>query len=255
MIELLSNTGFIMYNKALAHLLGVNEAILVGELCAKYQYWLGEGSLLKNDGWFYITAKDIHTDTGLTPYQQRNAISKLRDAGILETRLADNPARLYFHLMENMLYNLLSRNCTTRCQETAQLDVKKLDNYYIGITKKETKKETKNKNICGSVLKHPYGEFQKVLLSDEEYSKLVQRLGKDGAGDYIDRLDGWLAEGHSKKNHYATILNWWRKDGGVPAAEPEITHIPCRERTAEEIRNMSVEELIDCADFGGSGSG
>ena len=36
-VELLSNTGYIMYNKALARVLGVNEAIMVGELCARYQ--------------------------------------------------------------------------------------------------------------------------------------------------------------------------------------------------------------------------
>lgn len=60
--------------------------------------------------------------------------------------------------------------------------------------------------------KEPLGEFGKVLLSEDEQSRLVQRLGKDKAKDYIDRLDGWLAEGNAKKNHYATILNWWRKD-------------------------------------------
>lgn len=67
--------------------------------------------------------------------------------------------------------------------------------------------------------KKTYGEFKKVQLSETEYNKLVQRLGKDGLSDYIDRLDGWLAEGNKKKCHYATILNWWRKDhpkeGGV----------------------------------------
>ncbi len=65
--------------------------------------------------------------------------------------------------------------------------------------------------------KGTYGsEFKKVKLTDDEYGKLVERLGKDSAADYIDRLDGWLAEGHRKKSHYATILNWWRKDNNEP---------------------------------------
>lgn len=66
------------------------------------------------------------------------------------------------------------------------------------------------------------GEFQKVKLTDDEYGKLVERLGKDSAADYIDRLDGWLAEGHKKKNHYATILNWWRKDNPQTASEGSV---------------------------------
>ena len=57
-----------------------------------------------------------------------------------------------------------------------------------------------------------YGEFKKVKLLDTEYSKLAERMGKSSCEDYIARLDGWLAEGNTKKNHYATILNWWRRD-------------------------------------------
>lgn len=74
--------------------------------------------------------------------------------------------------------------------------------------------------------KKKYGtEFGLVKLTDAEHEKLISRLGKARTLDYIDRLDGWLAEGNSKKSHYATILNWWKKDypdeaskGGVNSA-------------------------------------
>lgn len=77
------------------------------------------------------------------------------------------------------------------------------------------KNKKKYKNISPPIdppLKREYGEFKKVKLTDDEYERLVQRLGKDETGKYIVRLDGWLAEGNTKKNHYATILNWVRKD-------------------------------------------
>ena len=158
MIELLSNTGFIMYNKSLARLLGVNAAILVGELCSKYQYWLEEGSLLENDGWFYITQRDVHEDTGLTPYQQRNAVQVLKDEGILETKLSGNPAKLFFHISEIMLNNLLSINFTTRCQETSQL--------YIRNTKKDNK-------IMSEVKPQTFSEDSEELkLSHYLFSKM-----------------------------------------------------------------------------------
>lgn len=68
-----------------------------------------------------------------------------------------------------------------------------------------------------------YGEeFKNVKLTDDEYGKLVERLGKDSAADYIDRLDGWLAEGHRKKSHYATILNWWRKDNPQKVSDRSV---------------------------------
>ena len=78
----------------------------------------------------------------------------------------------------------------------------------------EMKVNENTPSVSPSLEKKSYGkEFGKVRLTDDEYGKLVQRLGKDSAADYIERLDGWLAEGNTKKNHYATILNWFRKDG------------------------------------------
>lgn len=241
LIELLSNTGFIMYNKAVSRLLGTNESILLGELCSKYQYWMSEGSLASNDGWFYITQREIQDDTGLTPYQQRNAIQTLKDAGIIFTALRGNPATTHFQVSEIMLHNLLSRNFISSYEETAQQDVKKLDNYIIRNNKKENKKEKK------IYISPAMGEFENVYLTADEKDRLVQRLGKDRTEGYIERLSGWLAEGHTKKNHYATILNWWRKDGGQavqPDAPAEVVTVPTKPRTAEDIKKLSVEELL-----------
>lgn len=139
MIELLSNTGFIMYSKKAAKLFGVNGAILLGELCAKYQYWLDNGGLLENEGWFFCTREDIGSDTMLSPFQQREAMRVLTENAVLETKLMGMPSRTYYRINADVLYTMMSRNLTPRHQETLHHDIKKLDT-----TKKETKKETKN---------------------------------------------------------------------------------------------------------------
>ena len=60
-------------------------------------------------------------------------------------------------------------------------------------------------------VKHKYGEYKNVLLSDEELEKL-----KNEFSDYeerIERLSSYVAStGKSYKNHLATIRNWARKD-------------------------------------------
>ena len=57
-----------------------------------------------------------------------------------------------------------------------------------------------------------HGEFQNVFLTDEEYQKLTDRLGEQ-ADDYIERLSCYLKQtGRRYKSHYATILNWQRRD-------------------------------------------
>ena len=65
--------------------------------------------------------------------------------------------------------------------------------------------------------KTAYGELGNVLLTEDEHTKLVTRLGEAHAMGYIERLSLYIAQiGAMKaaryKSHYATILNWWHKD-------------------------------------------
>jgi hypothetical protein len=71
---------------------------------------------------------------------------------------------------------------------------------------KNDKNVKNDKNI-----KNIYGEFQNVKLTDAEFEKL-----KASFPDYqerIERLSAYIAStGKKYKSHYATILNWARKD-------------------------------------------
>ena len=54
--------------------------------------------------------------------------------------------------------------------------------------------------------KNKYGEFQNVLLTDEEYEKIKDKL------DIVEELSGYIAStGKRYSSHYATILNWARR--------------------------------------------
>lgn len=71
-------------------------------------------------------------------------------------------------------------------------------------------------NICDSdeppkPKKHKHGEYNNVLLTDEELEKL-QNEYPDWA-ERIERLSSYVAStGKRYKSHYATIRNWARKD-------------------------------------------
>ena len=59
--------------------------------------------------------------------------------------------------------------------------------------------------------KHKYGEYNNVLLTDEELDKLKSEYS-DWAHK-IENLSSYVAStGKSYKSHYATIRNWARKD-------------------------------------------
>ena len=82
-------------------------------------------------------------------------------------------------------------------------------------------------------VKHKYGEFENVLLSDAELEKLKERFS-----DWkhkIDNLSYYIgSKGDSYKDHYRTILNWARKDEQLTKAKDE-TRIYEHQVTQEDI--------------------
>ena len=76
---------------------------------------------------------------------------------------------------------------------------------------KEIKLDKDNKNKDKPV-RHKYGEYKNVLLSDEDMEKLKAEFPSDYE-ERIERLSCYIAStGKSYKNHLATIRNWAKKD-------------------------------------------
>ena len=62
------------------------------------------------------------------------------------------------------------------------------------------------------------GELGKdvVLLSDAQIEDLLDRMGMDCFDHYVDKLSCFIIKNDAKvKNHYETILKWWRQDSGL----------------------------------------
>ena len=69
-------------------------------------------------------------------------------------------------------------------------------------------------------VRHKYGMYEQVLLTDEDYEKLKVEFPHDYS-ERITRLDEYIAStGKKYKNHLATIRSWARKDT-KPAQAPK----------------------------------
>ena len=69
-------------------------------------------------------------------------------------------------------------------------------------------------------VRHKYGEYQNVLLSDEDYDKLVAEFPNDYE-ERIERLSFYIkSSGKSYKDHLATIRAWARKEADKPQNNP-----------------------------------
>ena len=74
---------------------------------------------------------------------------------------------------------------------------------------KNVKNVKKEKNIY---IRPALGEFENVLITEEELEKLKERFPYDWQ-DRIERLSEYMkSKGKRYKSHYATILTWAKKD-------------------------------------------
>lgn len=120
-----------------------------------------------------------------------------------------NEFNLYSNFEKNLKCDCISQTTGEKCQRRSS--------YHIN-----------GKNYCNqhgkSILskffrenhqddKKKYGEFENVLLNDEQYKKLVDDFPNDYE-DRIQRLDDYIqSKGKRYKDHLATIRNWARKEG------------------------------------------
>ena len=61
-------------------------------------------------------------------------------------------------------------------------------------------------------VKHRYGEYKNVLLTDDELEKLKERFPQDWERRIEDLSLGIESKGYKYKSHYAAILSWARRD-------------------------------------------
>ena len=74
---------------------------------------------------------------------------------------------------------------------------------------KKPKAKPKSKKIAPA--KSNYGEYSNVLLTEEEYNKLLIEI--PNASEYIEKLSSYMeSTGKTYKSHIATIRNWFRND-------------------------------------------
>lgn len=99
---------------------------------------------------------------------------------------------------------------------------------------KEIEIDTPSAAAPAKPVRHKYGQYKNVLLTDDDMTKLKAEFPKDW-NERIERLSEYIAsKGAKYKNHLATIRAWARKEGkpngtngrsGEGLAEPSGTGI------------------------------
>lgn len=98
--------------------------------------------------------------------------------------------------------------CTPEIDIDTDIDIDIEKDIDIERESEREKKKTKKKNIEP---KHRYGEYNNVLLTDNEYQKLQNEV--PNYQEWIQRCSEYVAStGRAYKSHYAAIKAWIRKE-------------------------------------------
>ena len=155
------------------------------------------------------TSKEI----GITPRQFRTALSKLEKNGEI-TKKATSKFTIITVENYNKYQDVLTES-DKRMTSERQTDDKRMTSERQTDDNIQESKESKNvKKVKNNIYICPHaGEFENVKLTKEELDKL-QISYSDCYEEYIEKLSSYLAQtGKRYKSHYATLLNWIRRDG------------------------------------------
>lgn len=176
-------------------------------------------------GQVLTSIKRISENTGLSFQSIRTSLSKLEKSGEINKQTTNKYAIISINKYND--YQETNKQLTNKQQTTNNIKEYKEEKEYINIKEKIYKKEK-------------YGSFENVLLTEEEYNKLKERYP-----DYqekIENLSSYIAsKGAKYKSHYATIINWSKKDDKVI---PEWINKKPTERIRTEDEERELQELI-----------
>lgn len=101
----LLNTKFIMLNKPLIKLVGLQPAITFCELFSEYKYWKDNHQLTPDD-FFFSTETNLSENTGLSPSQLRNSFKILQSKKFIYIQRRGTPSKNYFKINPDILPQL-----------------------------------------------------------------------------------------------------------------------------------------------------
>lgn len=168
-----ANNNYGLYNKTLAKKLGLHESIFLGEIISEYDYWSKRGELT-DDGYFYSTLENVTEATTLSDFQQRSIVKHLIQLRIIDMKIAGMPAKRYFKINEENLYNVLVEDEESKDQTkltASSKESKEQDLNLVDTNNNNIKLTINNNNNIASV---PFTNVEKKSnLLDEDSNKTI----------------------------------------------------------------------------------
>lgn len=231
-IDFLANDNYIIVNKEIAKLYGLDEAVILGELASEHKYWQKNGGL--KDGYFYSTIENIQKNTTILEKRQRLALNSLKEKGIIDIKRMDIPAKRYIKInTENLLSlllnntdqnetsssailteleqsneptknNNLNNNKDNNKKDKEKISKKEIDAEFESLWKRYPRKMGKESAYKSYVKARQNGTtFDEVINGLENYLKEIEVKKTDK--QYIKHGSTWFSQ-HCWQDEYVTVV-------------------------------------------------
>jgi len=172
-LQLLSSSSFITLNKNVIKAVGLEESLLLGELCSEYDYWIKREEL--QDGYFFSTVENIEENTTLNDYKQRKALKTLQQLKIVDVKVKGLPAKRYFKINEEQLIKLLNIKYSNNSKYSSQ-NFKELDTKNFECNKnKQNKNKDNNKKINKKELENEFNDLWELYPRKQGKKKALDK--------------------------------------------------------------------------------
>ena len=198
-LSILASDNYIVVNRDLLKKYGINVTLMLCELASEYNYFDKNGKL--EDGMFYSTIDNISERTGLSKYQQSEALKALDEVGIVKSVIKGMPAKRYFKIDVEELTKQIANISLSSCKEIRKqagekLETKnndiKLINKSNNLKDKESKKEesnnTQNQHVEISEEMNQLKKEIEQLKAENEKLKTKKEKPKKKAKSYDDQI-------------------------------------------------------------------
>lgn len=165
---------------------------------------------IRNSENFEYLAAKLH----FTPDRLREILDKMSELEAIDTSLYKGGLIWIQNLVDRLdhVYKTRKQDLPSKPKLNGQENKLMLEETEL-ILPVSTQRERERKEREKEIYKEKYGEFKNILLTLEEYKKLIERFGEKEAKEKIEILSSGIeSKGYKYKSHYATILSWDRKD-------------------------------------------
>ena len=214
-LELLSSSNFIAVNRTIASEVGLEAAVILGELASEYIYHRSNGNL--KDGYFFSTIENLSEKTFLSAHSQRMALSKLQEKGWIDVTRKGIPAKRYIKINEQQVVEFFNNKSlkflTTGDSNFEQQEVKNLNG---------------NKNITNNNIEKEYSDIYNekpkktrfVPPTIEEVQTYCQErnnnIDPEAFIDYYSSQKWKKANGRPVEDWKACIRTWEKRNKDKP---------------------------------------